>query len=231
MKITAKKMSIMGVVIALLLGFQLGFAASMMEQEMTKQPAKNSMSEDMKDSMGGKHMEENMKDTMDGKKPAMHMEEMKKDKPMSMERTYTVPSDEELRQRLTPLQYRVTRKDATEPAFNNTYWNNHDAGLYVDVISGVPLFSSADKYDSGTGWPSFTRPINPDAVFIKEDRTLFMVRNEVRSKLSDAHLGHVFEDGPKPTGLRYCMNSAALRFIPAADLEKEGYGDYVSLFK
>ena len=142
-----------------------------------------------------------------------------------------MPSDAVLRERLTPLQYRVTREDGTEPAFNNTYWDNHEPGLYVDIISGVPLFSSTDKYDSGTGWPSFTRPLDRDNIVVKKDRSFFMVRNEVRSKLSNAHLGHVFEDGPQPTGLRYCMNSAALHFIPVADLEKDGYGQYLALFK
>ncbi len=142
-----------------------------------------------------------------------------------------VPSDAVLRERLTPLQYRVTREEGTEPAFNNAYWDNHEAGIYVDVISGVPLFSSTDKYDSGTGWPSFTRPLEPEQVVIREDRSFFMVRNEVRSKLSDAHLGHVFDDGPEPTGRRYCMNSAALRFVPAADLDRQGYGEYAALFK
>jgi methionine-R-sulfoxide reductase len=142
-----------------------------------------------------------------------------------------IPSDTELRQTLTPLQYKVTREDGTEPPFNNPYWDNHAEGIYVDIISGAPLFSSTDKYDSGTGWPSFTRPLDPAAVVNREDRSFFSVRTEVRGKLSDAHLGHVFGDGPPPTGQRYCMNSAALRFIPKADLEKEGYGDYVKLFK
>ena len=142
-----------------------------------------------------------------------------------------IPSDEELRHRLTPLQYKVTRKDGTEPAYSNAYWDNHAPGIYVDIISGAALFSSTDKYDSGTGWPSFTRPLDPEQIVEKEDRSLFSVRTEVRSKLADAHLGHVFNDGPAPTGLRYCMNSAALRFIPQADLVKEGYGEYVELFK
>jgi methionine-R-sulfoxide reductase len=153
--------------------------------------------------------------------------------PQESEKTMSqtkIPSDAELRETLTPLQYKVTRKDGTEPPFNNAYWDNHEPGLYVDIISGVPLFSSRDKYDSGTGWPSFTRPLNPDQVIEKEDRSLFSVRTEVRGKLSDAHLGHVFPDGPAPTGLRYCMNSAALRFIPVADLDKEGYGEYRELF-
>jgi methionine-R-sulfoxide reductase len=142
-----------------------------------------------------------------------------------------IPSDEELRRRLTPLQYKVTREEGTEPAFSNAYWNNHEPGIYVDIISGAPLFSSTDKYDSGTGWPSFTRPLDPDQIVEKEDRSFFSVRTEVRGKLSDAHLGHVFNDGPAPTGLRYCINSAALRFIPEADLAKEGYEEYVKLFK
>ncbi|MBN1959150.1 MAG: peptide-methionine (R)-S-oxide reductase MsrB [Desulfuromonadales bacterium] len=161
----------------------------------------------------------------------MKSDDMMKSQSMAPRHNYEVPSDTVLRQRLTPLQYEVTRQEGTEPAFNNAYWDNHKPGLYVDIISGVPLFSSTDKYDSGTGWPSFTRPLEPDNIFVKEDRKFFMVRNEVRSTLSDAHLGHVFDDGPEPTGLRYCMNSAALRFIPAADLEKEGYGKYVALFK
>lgn len=134
--------------------------------------------------------------------------------------------------RLNDQQYRVTQKDGTEPAFRNEYWDNHEDGLYVDVVSGQPLFSSTDKYDSGTGWPSFTKPVVADAVHTKTDRSLWMPRTEVRSTGADSHLGHVFDDGPANAGgLRYCMNSAALRFIPVSDLEAEGYGEFSSLFE
>ncbi len=149
---------------------------------------------------------------------------------LAAKRDFTKPSDDVLKQRLSPMQYDVTQHEGTEPPFANEYWNNHEKGLYVDVVTGEPLFSSNEKYESGTGWPSFYKPVEDGHVVSKTDSTLGIDRTEVHSKAGKSHLGHVFDDGPPPTGLRYCIDSAALRFIPVSKLEAEGYGDYLKLF-
>lgn len=146
-------------------------------------------------------------------------------------KNFTKPTKEELKKKLTKIQYEVTQEEGTERPFQNEYFDNHKEGIYVDIVSGEPLFSSLDKYDSGTGWPSFSKPLVKENVFEKKDRKLFLTRTEVRSKHADSHLGHVFDDGPKPTGLRYCMNSASMRFVPVEKLETEGYGEFLKLFK
>ncbi len=151
--------------------------------------------------------------------------------PQRQQAVYRKPADSEIKRKLTPLQYAVTQKGATETPYRNELWNNHADGIYVDIVSGEPLFSSLDKYESGTGWPSFTRPLEPANVVTKSDRSMFMTRTEVKSLRANSHLGHLFDDGPKPAGLRYCMNSAAMRFIPVDSLAASGYGKYLPLFK
>ena len=150
--------------------------------------------------------------------------------PVADHQEYSKPAGEDLRSRLTPMQFEVTQRDGTEPPFKNAYWDNKQAGLYVDVVTGEPLFASVHKFDSGTGWPSFTRPVDGDRIVSRSDTKIGMVRTEVRSRGGDSHLGHLFDDGPEPAGDRYCINSAAMRFIPVSQLEKEGYGGYLDLF-